>query len=149
MANKILTFGNFSQKSSVQKDTYRDIAMGSDLTKALDGSMTCKVAKNVDVKAVQGALHNIFTWMPGERILNPEFGSRLYTLLYEPITTYTEEQIATEIHRSVTEWEPRAQIVEITNIGTVDDTEDNTIHLRVVFRILGLDDQLYAYEIET
>lgn len=113
--------------------------MESELSKLPDGTATCKISKNVDVKAVQRALHNIFTWLPGERILLPEFGSKLYTLLYEPITSFTEEQIATEIHRCVTEWEPRAQIVEITNVGTVDDTEDNTIHLRVVFRVIGLD----------
>ena len=121
--------------------------MESTPAKLQDGTMTCKIQKNVDVKAVQRALHNIFTWYPGERILLPEFGSRLYSLLYEGITPYTEERIATEIHRCVTEWEPRASIVDIVNVGTVDDTEDNTIHLRVLFTVAGLEDnEVYAYD---
>ena len=94
----------------------------------------------MNANAVKGALHNIFTWIPGERILLPEFGSRLYSLLYEGITPQTEERIVAEIRHCVSEWEPRADIVEIRNISTIDDTEDNTIHIEVVFTVKGLDD---------
>jgi phage baseplate assembly protein W len=86
-------------------------------------------------------LHNIFTWRPGERILNPEFGSRLYTLLYEGITPETEERIAAEIRSCVSEWEPRVQITEIRDISTIDETENNTIHLEVIFIIPSLSNE--------
>ena len=107
--------------------------------------MVPKVSKSVNVRAVRNSLHNIFTWIPGERVLLPEFGSRLYTLLYEGITKLTEEQIVAEIRSCVTEWEPRAEIVEIRNVSTVDDTEDNVIHIDVVFTIPSLDDEQYIY----
>ena len=45
-----------------------------------------KVEKSLNVKAIFNSLRNIFTWIPGERILLPEFGSRLRSLLYEGIT---------------------------------------------------------------
>lgn len=67
-----------------------------------------KIAKSVNVKAVRNSIHNIFTWIPGERILLPEFGSRLYLMLYEGITPLTEERIIAEIRSCMTEWEPRA-----------------------------------------
>jgi len=44
-----------------------------------------RLGKLVNVKAVTNSIHNIFTWTPGERILNPEFGSRLKKYLYEGI----------------------------------------------------------------
>ena len=44
-----------------------------------------KIAKNINVKAVQQAIHNIFSWLPGERVLNPEFGTKLKQYLYEGI----------------------------------------------------------------
>ena len=103
------------------------------------------IDKLINVQAIINSLHNIFTWRPGERILNPEFGSRLYTLLYEGITPETEERIASEIHSCVSEWEPRISITEIRDISTTDDTENNTIHLEVVFTIPSLTDEQYHY----
>ena len=98
-----------------------------------------KIDSKVDVKAVQGSIHNIFTWIPGERILNPEFGSNLRLLLYEGITKFNTERIMAEIRHCVSEWEPRVQIEKVVNVGTVDDTEDNTVHLEVLYTIKGLD----------
>ena len=45
----------------------------------------------------------------------------------------------------MTDWEPRASIVEIRNVSTIDDTEDNVIHIDVVFTIPSLDDEQYVY----
>lgn len=104
-----------------------------------------RLGKLVNVKAVTNSIHNIFTWTPGERILNPEFGSRLKKYLYEGIIPQTEEQIYAEISRCITEWEPRANILSIINVGDVNDTEDNTIHLEVIFNIPELNDQQYRY----
>lgn len=125
-------------------EVFKDVSMVS-YPAMKDGKLSAKVQKNVNVKAVQKALDNIFTWYLGERILLPEFGSKLRTLLYEGITPITEERIVAEIHRCVSEWEPRASIVKIQNVSTVDDTEDNTIHLQVVFTIPQLDDEQYTY----
>lgn len=106
---------------------------------------TWKIAKNVNVKAVFDSLRNIFTWNKCERILLPEFGSNLRSMLYEGITPQTEEAIIAEIYSCVSDWEPRIQIASIRNVSTVDDTEDNTIHLEVVFTIPSLGDEQYTY----
>lgn len=105
------------------------------------------VDTNINVGAVQGSLQNIFTWIPGERILNPEFGSKVRKLLYEGITDYNVEQIVSEIRHCVSEWEPRVQIQKVVNISTVDDTEDNTVHLEVIYTIPGLTDEQYNYSL--
>lgn len=146
MANKIISIGSTSQQNDNSKyrlDVYRDVSMES----KHDGK-NFKVQRLVNAIAVKNSLRNIFTWIPGERVLLPEFGSRLYSLLYEGITPLTEEKIVAEIRHCVSEWEPRAKIVDIRNVSNVDDTEDNTIHLEVIFTIAGLDDQQYAYSFE-
>lgn len=100
-----------------------------------------------DIYAVQNSLHNIFSWIPGERILNPEFGSNLRRLLYNGITEFNKEQIAAEVRACVTKWEPRVQIDKIVDLGTVDDDENNTVHLEIVYSIPGLtDSQQYVYD---
>lgn len=104
-----------------------------------------KLQKNINVKAVQNSLHNIFTWIPGERILNPEFGSVLYKHLYSGITDYNTEQIIAEIGKCISEWEPRVQLEEVRNVSNVDDTENNTIHLEIVYSIPSLTNEQYTY----
>lgn len=149
MANKIFTFGNITEAGTQKKlpelEKYKDLSMTAKTIIGKNGSGEFNVAKYVNAQAVRGCLRNIFTWVPGERILLPEFGSRLYVLLYEGITKATEEQIIAEIRSCVSEWEPRAQIVEIRNVSTIDDTEDNTIHIDVVFTIPSLSNEQYIY----
>ena len=79
--------------------------------------------------------------MPGERILNPEFGNTLHRLLYNGITEYNQEQIIAEIRRCISEYEPRVEFVEIRNVSTIDDIENNTIHLEIIYTIPSLNEE--------
>ena len=78
-----------------------------------------KLQKNINVKAVQRAIHNIFNWIPGQRVLFQEFETRLRTFLYEGITNFNKEQIIAEINRCISEWEPRARIDNIIDVSDV------------------------------
>ena len=104
-----------------------------------------RVSKLVNVKAVQSSIHHIFTWTPGERIINPEFGNRLKIYLYEGITDYNVEQIKSEIMQCVSMWEPRANIIDIIDASTIEDTEDNTVHLEIVYTIPSLSNEQFRY----
>lgn len=104
-----------------------------------------RIAKLINVKAVQNSIHNIFTWIPGERIINPEFGSNLRLHLYEGITEANVEAIMAEIRNSVSKWEPRANITKVVDASTIDETEDNTVHLLIYYTIPSLTDEQYEY----
>ena len=78
--------------------------------------------------------------MPGERILLPEFGSNLRLLLYEGITDFNVEQIVAEIRHAVAQWEPRVQVENIVDVSTIEDHENNNVHLKVIYTIPGLSD---------
>ena len=151
MANKVFTIGDAvesgSQKNLPTLEKWKDVSMTARTVPEKNGGGSFKIARSVNVRAVRNSLRNIFTWIPGERILLPEFGSTLYMLLYEGITQLTEERIVSEIRQCVSEWEPRANIVEIRNASTIDDTEDNVIHIEVVFTIPELSDEQYIYSI--
>ena len=105
-----------------------------------------KVDKLVNVNAIKNSLHNIFSWTPGERILNPEFGSNLRKLLYEGITDFNQEQIIAEIRHSVSQWEPRVQIDNIVKLTDIDDKENNTVHLRIIYSIPTLTTEQFYYD---
>lgn len=103
------------------------------------------MSKLVNVRAVQNSLHQIFTWIPGERIINPEFGSNLRRYLYEGITDQNIEAIVAEIRHCVSKWEPRVVVDKVVNVQSMDDTENNTVRLDVVYHIIGLDDEQFRY----
>lgn len=98
------------------------------------------IDKSVNVRAVQNAIDNIFSWIPGERVLDPEFGTGIYTLLYEGITDLTEERIVADIRNSIQRCEPRVINVRVSNASSTDDTEENTVRLEIYYQIRGLED---------
>lgn len=107
-----------------------------------------KLEKNVNVTAIKRSIHNIFHWTPGERILNPEFGSNLRKFLYEGITDYNKEQIMAEIRRCVTEWEPRARVDRVIDMSRVSDHEENTVKLEIIYSIPSLTNEQFSYTYE-
>lgn len=174
MANKVIRFS----KSAIQQraetnpnEVYRDLSMVakqvSRTVKAPEEkkpfllaasqangiktvtTYSSKVDKLVNVNAIKNSLHNIFSWTPGERILNPEFGSKLRKLLYEGITDFNQELIIAEIRSSVSQWEPRVRIDDIVKLTSTDDVENNTVYLRVIYSIPSLTMEQFYYDYST
>ena len=52
-----------------------------------------------------------------------------------------------EIRRCVTEWEPRVSIESIQRLTDVNDIENSTSKVMVVFKVVGLDDEQFQYTI--
>ena len=106
------------------------------------------VSKLVNVNAVKNSIRQIFTWIPGERIINPEFGSNLRKYLYEPITEENQERIVAEIRQCALRWEPRIIVDRVVKATTTDDVENNTVKLDIYYRIKGLNDKQFMYQYE-
>ena len=138
MGNKVINLGSKVPHGNLE--VYRDVSMISD---KVNGNF--KISKDVNVKAVFNSLHNIFTWMPGENILFPDFGSRLRKMLYEQITDYNVEQIVAEIRGVVLKYEPRVNIIKVVNVSDINDTENNTVRLDIIFTIPSLGNEQYNY----
>ena len=84
---------------------------------------------------------NLLLTNKGERILNPEFGSNLKQLLFENITSITEENIKDAIISSANIYLPEIQVVNITLNNEYDN---NTINITIdyVLRISGTAEQI-------
>ena len=151
MGNKIVQYGDGNPP--VTFDTrvrWRDVSMQSSQKNmpSANSQRLPKVDALINVEAVKNSLRQIFTWIPGERIINPEFGSNLRRLLYEGLTDYNKELIMAEIKHSVSVWEPRVQIESVVNAGNVDYDENNTVYLEIVYTIPSLTDEQFKYRYE-
>ena len=91
--------------------------------------------ENYDFKAVDVALHNIFIWNPGERILVPEFGNLLHKFITEHINDITSKNIIAGV-RKMFEWEPR---VKLLNVEVIPVPDENQYNLKIAYAIPVLD----------
>lgn len=90
---------------------------------------------------IKSNLINLLLTNKGERIMNPEFGADLKTVLFEGITEDTSDVIKTLISTNVSIFIPE---ITITNL-IIDKKEDqNTINITVQYRInlSGTSDQI-------
>ena len=73
---------------------------------------------------VRSNLKNLLLTKKGERILQPEFGSGLHDLLFNPATEKFEEDLENTINDAVAKWLPYV-IVEDINIDISKEMTDN------------------------
>ena len=161
MANKVIQIPNKQVDIPINMEVYRDISLQSEKRTVREPSIindndeTKKgiitnvqkyfLQKDININAIFNSIYNIFTWIQGERILNPDFGSRLHTYLYEGITDENKEAIVAEIRGVCIKYEPRINVVDIIPVNSIDDQENNTVRLDIKFEIPGLTDEQFRY----
>src|ERR1700751_6163492 len=60
-----------------------------------------------DVLAINNSLYNLLSCPLGSRLFQPEYGSRLWQLLFEPVDAQTATEIRSSFIQSIERWEPR------------------------------------------
>jgi uncharacterized protein len=71
---------------------------------------------------------------PGERLMRPRFGCRIWDLLFEPVTPNLLGLIAQAVRDAVAEWEPRVAVEEVVVLPDDDDASLVRIHVRYVVK---------------
>jgi len=84
---------------------------------------------------VKSNIKNLLLTKKGERILQPEFGSGLQSLLFEPNVDDLAGKIEDTINDSLKKWLPYVTMEEI-NIESTDELRDNNrLNVSIDFRI--------------
>jgi|TARA_B100000925_G_C21977654_1_gene460832 phage baseplate assembly protein W len=80
-------------------------------------------------------LLNLLSTRKGERIMQPEFGTGLHELLFEPMTSDFESKLTETIEGSVNFWLPYVTIKEI-DVDMTDEMKDShTARLNIKFTV--------------
>ena len=118
--------------------TYKDLAFSM-----FANPMNGDIGKSIGATAVKRAIVGILKTNFNERVFQPEFGSNIRALLFEPMNPITEERMRTEVEEAVKRHEPRATIIGVT----VEGQEDQN---RYVVKILfNLSSEAEPQELET
>ena len=82
--------------------------------------MSGDVAKKSGANAVKAAMLSIMKTNYNERLFQPEIGSGIRALLFEPMNPITEELLKDEVKDCLRRSEPRATILGVTVVGQED-----------------------------
>jgi|TARA_B100000035_G_C20521074_1_gene345466 hypothetical protein len=85
-----------------------------------DVSMSFKVSPlnfdliaNKNETAIARSIRNLILTAPGERPFNPELGSQVSRLLFEPIDDITTEALREQIENTINNFEPRVNLRQV------------------------------------
>lgn len=84
---------------------------------------------------VKSNIKNLLLTKKGERILQPEFGSSLQELLFEPNVDDLEGRIEDVINEALEQWLPYITAEEIDIEATDELRDTNRINVSIKFRI--------------
>jgi len=86
---------------------------------------TGDVAMKYNEQAVIRSVRNLISTNRYERLFQPEIGSTLNNLLFEPVSPLTANLIEDEIVRMITNYEPRATISQVIVSASPDSNQFN------------------------
>lgn len=66
-----------------------------------------------DFDEIADAIFIILSTAQGERVMRPEFGSRLHELIFDPLTLETMALARQYVEQALARWEPRITVAEI------------------------------------
>jgi phage baseplate assembly protein W len=92
------------------------------------------VNKHVDDMAVINSVKNLISTSHYERLFQPEIGSSVRSLLFEPMDTITSSSLERAIVETLSNYEPR---VTVDEVAVSPDYDNNTYSVGMTFIIIN------------
>ena len=120
------TQSNESKRSSrIYKDLNLDFSFNS---------ATKDIQKITDVEAVKRSVRNLINLNHYEKPFHHEVGSNLRAMLFELMTPQMNHVISKQIQKLITNYEPRARLVQV---ATIPDFDRNAYNCKIFFYVVN------------
>jgi len=113
-----------------EKDLNPDTYIGLSFPLRRDDNNDFKLTKT-SLEQAQHNLKNLFLTYPGERVGQPEFGSRIRELCFEQIDDNLPIKIEEEVRRAVSTWLPYIIVREVNTLN--EEGDENKIFVQVKY----------------
>lgn len=85
------------------------------------------------------SLRVILATAPSERVMRPEFGCKIWDLVFEPVNANTLGLMAQAVREAVAQWEPR---VDVETVDVQPDSDDSAVvRIAVSYRVRSTNDR--------
>ena len=84
------------------------------------------------------SIRMVLATAPGERLMRPQFGCRIWELMFEPINANTIGLMGLAVREALGQWEPR---IDVEDVEVVPDTSsDGRVDIRITYRTRATND---------
>ncbi len=81
----------------------------------------------------------VLSTAPGERLMRPQFGCRIWELMFEPVNHNTLGLMAAATRDAITQWEPRVDVLDV--VCTPDARDSSLVRIEVSYRVRSTNDR--------
>lgn len=107
----------------------------SDISKNLViNPVTKDITRNTNENSVKEAIKNLLFIDKGELPFQPNVGSNIKAMLFEPLTPATAKVLEGLIEETIENYEPRANVIEVVVTGSLDEYY---VNVKIVFHVIN------------
>lgn len=100
------------------------------------GGAQVSTVTSLDHAHIHESILQILGTRPGERFMNPEFGSRLKDFVFEPNDSILKGLIRHYVIDAIERWEKRVYVTDVTFDDSPETVDANTIPVRISYRVI-------------
>lgn len=88
---------------------------------------------------IDASIRVVLLTAPGERVMRPLFGCRVWDLLFEPINANTLGLMADAVQEAIGRWEPRVELEDVDL--EPDPSQPGRVLINLVYRVRATNDR--------
>jgi len=128
----------YNQQTAAQRSATVTQNQGQFTYKGFSSSEANKNFKLYDINLVKQDLINHFYIRKGEKLENPEFGTVIWDMLFEPFTPDVKEIIAKDVE-AIVNYDPRISVQEVQ----IDSTDQGMrIQVELIYRPFNITEKM-------
>jgi phage baseplate assembly protein W len=113
------------------------IGRGISFPLRVDQSGSIALAEGGD--GIDASIRMALSTAPGERVMRPQFGCRIWDLLFEPVNANTLGLMAEAVRDALSQWEPRIEVEDVE--VEPDPASPARVVIRIIYRMRATNDR--------
>jgi uncharacterized protein len=102
-----------------------------------------------DHQAIRQSIYVIIHTIPGERVMRPDFGCEIHSLIFSPANHQTAAVAERYVREALERWEPRIELMDV--IVTAGSADRGELFINLVYSLKGEHDPrslVYPYYLQ-
>ncbi len=100
---------------------------------------TGSIATTTGVQDIDRGIRVVLSTAPGERVMRPAFGCRIWELMFESINANTLGLMEDAVREALVRWEPRIDVIQVS--VEPDDRDPGVVRIGIEYQVKVTNDR--------